>query len=202
MKYATIWMVEIMTQSSYAVQSNTISNRKPLYDSVCLFVLGFSSHSRIFHSYRDITMAGEGLQILTCAQHSWPLSSKGSLACHTYWDTWHPFLMINRGLTLVVKLYIILNVFKNNRYQVKLFALAFQFTETLRWGQTESMVNRTRLLNNAQSRNITCCWIRALFDSADDNDFSQSIRINYLTWQFNSALHLLLSILHWRALSY
>ena len=26
--------------------------------------------------------------------HSWPLSSEGSLACHTYWDTGHPFIMV------------------------------------------------------------------------------------------------------------
>ena len=26
--------------------------------------------------------------------HSWPLSSEGSLACHTYRDTGHPFLMV------------------------------------------------------------------------------------------------------------
>ena len=45
-----------------------------------LLVWGFTSHSRIFHSY-------EGLQILTYARHSWPLSSEGSLPCHTYCDT-------------------------------------------------------------------------------------------------------------------
>ena len=49
-----------------------------------LFVcLGFSSHSRMCHLYRDVTFAGEGLQILTYARHSWPFSSEGSLACHT-----------------------------------------------------------------------------------------------------------------------
>ena len=32
---------------------------------VCLFVRGFSSHSRNYHSYGDITITGEGLQILT-----------------------------------------------------------------------------------------------------------------------------------------
>ena len=53
---------------------------------VCFFVLeGFSSHSRIFHSYGDVIIANEGLQILTYARHSciWPLRSEGSLACHT-----------------------------------------------------------------------------------------------------------------------
>ena len=49
---------------------------------VCLFVC-FSSHSRIFHLNGDVTIAGEGLQILTNARHSWPLSKEGSLACHS-----------------------------------------------------------------------------------------------------------------------
>ena len=56
----------------------------------CLFVSQFwefSSHSRIFHSYGNVTITGEGLHILTCARNSWPLSSEGSLACHTYCDT-------------------------------------------------------------------------------------------------------------------
>ena len=58
------------------------------------FVCGLTSHSRIFHSYGDVTIAGEGLQILTYARHSWPLSSEDSLACHIYCDTDHPFLMV------------------------------------------------------------------------------------------------------------
>ena len=53
----------------------------------------FSSHSRIFHSYGDVTISGEGLQILIRTRHSWPLSSEGSLASHTYGDTVHPFIM-------------------------------------------------------------------------------------------------------------
>ena len=31
-----------------------------------------------FHSYGDVNIAGEGLQILTYARHLWPLSSEGS----------------------------------------------------------------------------------------------------------------------------
>ena len=44
--------------------------------------MGFSYHSRIFHSFGDVTIPGEGLHILTCTRHSWPLSSEGSLKCH------------------------------------------------------------------------------------------------------------------------
>ena len=61
---------------------------------ICLFVWCFSPHSRIFHSYWDVTIAGEGLQILTYARHSWPLSSEGSLTSHTYCDRGNPFKMV------------------------------------------------------------------------------------------------------------
>ena len=44
--------------------------------------------------YEDVTIALEGFQILTYARNLWPLSSEGSLACHTYCDTGHPFIMI------------------------------------------------------------------------------------------------------------
>ena len=37
---------------------------------VCLFVWGLSSNSKIFHSYGDASITGEGLQILTYARHS------------------------------------------------------------------------------------------------------------------------------------
>ena len=59
---------------------------------LCLFAWSLSSHTRIFHSYGDVTVVGEGRQILTYAWHSWPLSSEGSLACHTYCDAGNPFV--------------------------------------------------------------------------------------------------------------
>ena len=62
---------------------------------VCLFVWGLSSHSRIFHSYRDVTITSEELQMLTYARPSWPLTSEGSLKCRTYHDMGHPFRMVN-----------------------------------------------------------------------------------------------------------
>ena len=43
---------------------------------------------RISHSYGDVTIAGEGLQIFPYARHSWPLSSEASTPktrdTHTY----------------------------------------------------------------------------------------------------------------------
>ena len=58
----------------------------------CPFVcLEFSVPLEIFfHSYGDVTITGEGLQILTYTRHLWPLWSESSLACQTYCDT-HPF---------------------------------------------------------------------------------------------------------------
>ena len=47
---------------------------------VCLFVCLF----RIFRPNRE----------LFTYRHSWPLSSEGSLACHSYCDTGHPFIMV------------------------------------------------------------------------------------------------------------
>ena len=61
---------------------------------VCLFVRGFSSNSKYFHTFEDAIIADEGLKIFTYAWHLWPLSSEGSLAYHTYYDTGHPFKMI------------------------------------------------------------------------------------------------------------
>ena len=48
-----------------------------------------------FVSDGHVIIAGEGLQCFTYTQHSWPLSSEGSLACHIYCDTGHPLMMVN-----------------------------------------------------------------------------------------------------------
>ena len=57
--------------------------------SVSLFRV-FRPSRGFFHSYGDVTITGEGLQILTYTRHLWPLWSESSLACQTYCDT-HPF---------------------------------------------------------------------------------------------------------------
>ena len=53
-----------------------------MYD-YCLFGV-FRPTREFFYSFGDVTITGEGLQILTNARHLWPLSSEGSLACQTY----------------------------------------------------------------------------------------------------------------------
>ena len=57
-------------------------------------VWSLSSHSRIFHSRGDVTIADKGLQILIYSRHSWQLSSEGSSTCHSYCDTGLPFIMV------------------------------------------------------------------------------------------------------------
>ena len=49
---------------------------------VCLIVCLFGVFVPLenFHSYGYVTIANEGLQILTYVRHTWPLSSEGSLA--------------------------------------------------------------------------------------------------------------------------
>ena len=45
--------------------------------------LGFIVSLENFHLYRNVSIAGEGLQIRTYFRQSWPLSSESSLAGHT-----------------------------------------------------------------------------------------------------------------------
>ena len=55
--------------------------------------LGHLCQSNIFHSYRDVTITGEVVQILTYAQHLLLLSSEGSLALQSFSDTYYPFIL-------------------------------------------------------------------------------------------------------------
>ena len=61
---------------------------------VWFFLFGVFRYSRVFfHLFENVTIAGEGLQMLNNARLSWPLSSECSLECLTYRDTEHPFIM-------------------------------------------------------------------------------------------------------------
>ena len=66
---------------------------QPLCLSVCLFGC-FRNTREFLHSYGDIAIANEGLQILANVRHSLPLNREGSLACNTYRDIGHPFIMV------------------------------------------------------------------------------------------------------------
>ena len=58
---------------------------------VCLF--GFIVLLENFSLIWRRPLAGEGL-LFTYARHSWPFSSEGFLACHTYCDTGHPSIIV------------------------------------------------------------------------------------------------------------
>ena len=109
LKYS--WSIKLLTYSSYLKCisrthiSRTIWNTSPLvsksemgnifitYWDIYVYVcLEFYVHARIFHSYGNVTITGEGLQILIYARHIRLLSSEGSLACHTYCG--HPFIIV------------------------------------------------------------------------------------------------------------
>ena len=61
-----------------------------------MFVWVFSSRSRIFNRilWRRHHCRWRAAIFFTYARHSWPLSSEGSLVCHTYCDKGHPFIMV------------------------------------------------------------------------------------------------------------
>ena len=42
----------------------------------------------------DVTISGEGLQIMTYDRHLWPMSNEGYIACYTYYDTGHPYILV------------------------------------------------------------------------------------------------------------
>ena len=85
-------MKDFYTESVESVFIKIINYRSII--TATLFVWGLSFLSRIFQAYGDVTITGEGLQMLTYFLHSWALSSEGSLACQTYYDTGHPFIMV------------------------------------------------------------------------------------------------------------
>ena len=83
-----LWML-ICTSSKYEEDF--------FHGLTCLFFwFAWVFHSRIFHSYGDVTLSGKWCKKKkTYVRHSWPMSSEGSSACHTYCDTGHSFIMPN-----------------------------------------------------------------------------------------------------------
>ena len=83
-------------QSINSARHNHCGTKKKWSHLLCLFVclFGFFRPTREFFTHMETSPAGEGLQIFTFDRHSWPLSSEGSLTCHTYCDTGHPLLMV------------------------------------------------------------------------------------------------------------
>ena len=71
------------------------TNPSQLNICVCFFIcLGFIVPLKKLSLMWRRHLCRWRLKILIYARHSWPLSSEGSLACHTYCDTGHPFIMV------------------------------------------------------------------------------------------------------------
>ena len=71
-----------------------IKHKKKLVWFICLvFFVPLENFSLIWrHHYYQWKAAN-----LTYARLLWPSSSEGSLECHTYYDTRHPFIMVISG---------------------------------------------------------------------------------------------------------
>ena len=66
--------MHFLKKSSYVLQGTCIDQFIVkmiilIKDKFVCLLWSLLSHSRIFHSYGDVTIAGKGLQILTYAQH-------------------------------------------------------------------------------------------------------------------------------------
>ena len=56
----------------------------------------FEFHSRMFYSHGYVTITAERLHVFIYARllYVWQFSIEGSLACHNYCDTGHPYIMV------------------------------------------------------------------------------------------------------------
>ena len=80
-------LIEFHININEVLYSKRFAGFKRLHVSlVCLlfFFRFIVPLENIFHSYGDVSITSEGLQILTFARHVWPLSSEGSFTCHTF----------------------------------------------------------------------------------------------------------------------
>ena len=75
---------------------SVISTKCPTYNVVCLN--GVSSHSRISHSYGDLSITDEGCKfwpmLTLMAIEQWGLEQWGFFSVHAYCDTGHPLKMV------------------------------------------------------------------------------------------------------------
>ena len=86
------------------IETIRILNKRPMghiaqlrnqFKSICFCLFGFYRPTREFFTHLETSpLPVKGFKFFTYARHSWPLSSEGSLACHTYCDTVHPFIMV------------------------------------------------------------------------------------------------------------
>ena len=83
MTECTSTMLHVVWTEKTRIQSNIYALVKIVLDIPRYVYLGFRPTREFF------AITGNEQQILTNARHSWPLSSEGSLAYHTYFDIGH-----------------------------------------------------------------------------------------------------------------
>lgn len=63
-----------------------------LYFKLCVW--GFTHHLRIFHSYGNVNITCEGLNMFSYTRRWRPLNREGYLDYQTYYDTGHQFITV------------------------------------------------------------------------------------------------------------
>ena len=80
------WIVIELSPHEKKIKIESMRLQLPAVHSLIVytdfFVWGCFSHSGIFHSFGNVTITGD----FTFLWHSWPLSNKGNLTCHTNCD--------------------------------------------------------------------------------------------------------------------
>ena len=109
---------------------------KYLFREQLLF--GVYRPTREFFTDGVVIITGEGLQVLIYARQSWPLSSEGSLACHTYCVTGHPFIMVSGVVTICF-------------YDLSL-SLGFEYTTFRLRGERSNPLRHRRGLQRVEQR--------------------------------------------------
>ena len=91
----TQWLTAVLIKNISSLCLNILPRKKSYLEIFNFWFLSFVCLG-VFRPTQEFftTITDERLQILTCAGHLWPLSSEGSLACHNYYYTGHPFIMV------------------------------------------------------------------------------------------------------------
>ena len=88
------WSVQIHTDIFWGDNIQTKQNLFTTFDFFCLYGV-YRPTRKVFIHMETSSLSVKGCKFLIYARHSWSLSSKDSLACHTYSDTGYTFIMVN-----------------------------------------------------------------------------------------------------------
>ena len=130
-----------------------------------MLVCSFSSDSRIFFAYGDITITGEGLQTLTYTRHSWLLSNIKSgiekIAIYFSEIILGQVLMLNYVLRFVLLCYLDINM------SPILYILDFEQQEKFGSNRAIKLLNSKK---NVENLKFFARIVAERFSSATKND--------------------------------